>query len=222
MKAIPPTVGRLAAFHALELQSSARSCADTDHYGQVFRPQLIAVCLRAVASENRFRLRGGVRGAVGRQETRKARDVVGVAVLKNVGALRVQEFAMRVEHEQVRITRHLWITRKKCPVLVRGTLVDFQGHEVSVTQSPNVSVVVEKLVHDVAPVAPIAANYQKNVASRALGFGESFGQIRARITLGIVASYRDVARRGLRCSLPGHFADRRGGIAKREGEEKQQ
>ena len=41
-------------------------------------------------------------GAVDRQEMRKARDVVGVAVLKYVGALRVHEFAIRVEHEQER------------------------------------------------------------------------------------------------------------------------
>src|SRR5438094_9230046 len=125
---------------------------------------------------------------------RKARDVVDVAVLKYVGALRVHEFAIRVEHEQERITRYPVVTGKKCPVLIRGTHVDFQGHEVSGAQRPNVSVLGEKLVHDLAPAAPIAADFQKDVASGALGFSESLGQIRVRITLGIVPSYRNVAR----------------------------
>src|SRR5207249_10770855 len=101
---------------------------------------------------------------------RKARDVVDVAVLKYVGALRVHEFAIRVEHEQERITRYPVVTGKKCPVLIRVTHVDFQGHEVSLAQCPNVSVVGEKLVHDVALVASIAAEFQKDVATRTVSF----------------------------------------------------
>src|ERR1700731_2260099 len=42
----------------------------------------IVLSLRAVASNDGFSLSGRCVRAVGRQETRKARDVVGVAVLK--------------------------------------------------------------------------------------------------------------------------------------------
>src|SRR6267378_2135194 len=227
----PPSLGRVEASRRIDLE---REASERQSHPKAFcgspvgHPRGVGLSNESASACTRLQVRTasvyreGWAGAVSRQETRKARNVVVVAVLKYVGALRVQEFTIRVEHKEVGITRYLWVMGKKFLVLILGTLVDFQGHEVSLTQRPNVSVAGEKLVHDLAPAAPIAADYQKDIAPRALGFGESFGQIRARITLGVVPSYRDVAWRALRCSLPQHFAGSRRGIAKRQQEEKHQ
>jgi len=44
------------------------------------------------------------------------------------GDLANRTFAIRVEHEQLRITRYLWVKGKKCLVLILGTHVDFYIH----------------------------------------------------------------------------------------------
>src|SRR5689334_25445045 len=92
------------------------------------------------------------------QKFLEALGVVTSAVLQHVGRVRVNQIALGIQNEDVRVSVDSRKAGQKGFVWIFLAHADFHHHVILVAQGGEVRVLVKKTIHGVTPAVPFAAN----------------------------------------------------------------